>query len=288
MTTYVVGVDRSTPARAALEWTRTVAASDDDIIVAHARDLPATTEVQSMDTVHMQWTESAAEQFLARVVTEQDDRRITGRLTTGHAGTALVELAEQTGSDVAVVVGHRGSTKTSLLLGSTAHYVAHHTEVPVVVVRGDARLSLRRVVVGVDDDDDDEPADRSLAALRWAMRMPGVQRIEVSHADFVPGIAAGPVRQPGFESDDVVAEHDSMLRLAVERATDGTGVAPNGAEVVRVVAAGTAAFALIEASRTADLVVVGTRARSGLLELILGSTSLEVLAHAHCPVAIIR
>ena len=52
--------------------------------------------------------------------------------------------------------------------------------------------------------------------------------------------------------------------------------------------AGTGAFSLIEASREADLVVVGTRARHGLIELVTGSTSLDVLAHAHCPVAVIR
>jgi nucleotide-binding universal stress UspA family protein len=79
-----------------------------------------------------------------------------------------------------------------------------------------------------------------------------------------------------------------MLRLAIDAATDGTGIAPNGAEVVPVVAAGTGAFALVEASGEADLVVVGSHGRSGVVELILGSTSLEVLAHAHCPVAVIR
>jgi nucleotide-binding universal stress UspA family protein len=65
-------------------------------------------------------------------------------------------------------------------------------------------------------------------------------------------------------------------------------VAPNGAAIVPVVAAGTGAFAMIEASRDADLVVVGTRGRSGLVQLIAGSTTLEVLAHAHCAVAVVR
>ena len=71
-------------------------------------------------------------------------------------------------------------------------------------------------------------------------------------------------------------------------ATDGSGVAPNGAEVIPVVAAGTGAFALIEASREVDLVVMGTRGRRGLVELLTGATSQEVLSHADCPVAVIR
>ena len=135
---------------------------------------------------------------------------------------------------------------------------------------------------------DDQPDEHSLAALRWAVGLPGLERIEVSHADFVPGVAAGPVRGPGLESDEAVIDDDDLLRRAIERATDGTGVAPNGAEVVPVVAAGTGAFALIEASRDADLVVIGTRGRRGFVELIAGSTSLDVLSHAHCPVAVIR
>jgi len=115
-----------------------------------------------------------------------------------------------------------------------------------------------------------------------------VTHVDVSHADFVPAVAAGPVREPGLESDEEAAEDDSRLRRAIAEATDGTGVAPNGAEIVAVVAAGTGAFALIEASRDADLLVIGTRGRSGLVELILGSTTLEVLAHAHSPVVVVR
>ena len=80
----------------------------------------------------------------------------------------------------------------------------------------------------------------------------------MSHADFVPGVAAGPVREPGVESDEEVAEDDSALRTVIAEATGGSGVAPNGAAIVPTVAAGTGAFALIEASREVDLVVIGT------------------------------
>lgn len=289
MTTYLVGLDGSGPARAALIWARSVAGADEPIIAVHAPLPPTSLGYETMGGIQPIPVEQVSENFLDRELGELGDSRVSGRSMTGDAGAALVELAAEVGPEVTIVVGHGGSSRASLLLGSVAHYVVHHTDSPVVVVRGDTRVPVRHLVVGVDQgDDDDEPDDRSVVALRWAVRLPGVERIEVSHADFVPAVAAGPLREPGLESDDAVDDDDAMLRQAIDLATDGSGVSPNGAEIVPVVAAGTGAFALIEASRNADLVVIGTRGRSSLVQLIVGSTGLDVLAHAHCPVAVIR
>lgn len=291
MATYVVGLDGSHHARLALQWARAVATDDEQIIVAHSWEVPVTTGYEAVAPVDALDVEGMARQFLDSEVRESADRRITGRLVTGHAGRGLVDLAEEVVTSVGVpatiVVGHGGSSKASLLLGSTAHYVIHHTHAPVVVVRGEVRLPVRRLIVGVDEHDD-RADDASLAALRWAVELPGVEEIQVSHADFVPGVAAGPVREPGVESDAEVQEDDAALREAIAEVTGGSGVPANGATIVPVVASGTGAFALIEASREVDLVVIGTRGRRGLIELITGSTGLDVLAHAHCPVAVVR
>ena len=91
------------------------------------------------------------------------------------------------------VVGHAGSGKVGLLIGSTANFVVRHARCSTVVVRGELRLPVRRVVVGVDEPADGVPDEPSLAALRWALSLPGTERVEVHHAAFVPGVSAGPV-----------------------------------------------------------------------------------------------
>jgi nucleotide-binding universal stress UspA family protein len=52
-------------------------------------------------------------------------------------------------------------------------------------------------------------------------------------------------------------------------------------------AGGAAAEVLAEATRRAELLVIGSRGRAGIAESALGSVSHRVVAHAHCPVVIV-
>ncbi|NNE10991.1 MAG: universal stress protein, partial [Ilumatobacter sp.] len=83
------------------------------------------------------------------------------------------------------------------------------------------------------------------------------------------------------------AMDDAAQRVA-ERVVAAAGPAPEGVLVTAETARGTGSFALIEASRAADLVVVGRRGRGGFSELLLGSTTAETAAHSHAPVAILQ
>ena len=66
------------------------------------------------------------------------------------------------------------------------------------------------------------------------------------------------------------------------------GVDAEGVHVTGEVLQGSATSVLLDASRQADLLVVGARGQGGFTGLLLGSVSSQVLHHAWCPVLITR
>ncbi len=278
----VVGMDSSAEAASALRWALRFAAVDDAVVVVHAWETPASVHMAMLPPQIAEFEQAAKEQ-LEHLLAGVPDDRIFPALRHGRPGAALV--AEGSDADV-IVVGHRGDGQMSLILGSTANYVLHHARQPVVVVRGDADVPMRRVVVGVDDHDltDDDGENESVRALRWAYQVPGVEHIQVNHA-----WSLQPAAYDFFGSVQLY-EHDLEAAAfgVVERVVVAAGPPPDGVRLERCVVRGWPSKALLDASEHADLVVVGSRGRGGFRGLLLGSTSSELAAHCDVPVAVVR
>lgn len=287
--TLVVGVDTSPESDAALAWARDTAPADARILLVHVWEIPLVTGYDVVVPIDPLEVEQAATDALNAKIDEADDARLEGIVRNGHAGRALVHVAEESDADM-IVVGHRGGGRVSLVLGSTANYVLHHSELPVIVVRGDHHRPPRRVVVGVDDHDIDAEAhgglgeNESVRAVRWAYGLPGVEEVRVVHAWFLPALAVGMYTPAAAD----IEQMDTAALAVADRVAEAAGEPPSDVKVVTEAVRGTGSFGLIEESRGTDLVVVGTRGRGGFAGLILGSTSSTVVAHSHAPVAVVR
>lgn len=197
----------------------------------------------------------------------------------GNAAPRLLEAAEQ--ADL-VVLGNRGRGGfASLLLGSVSQRVATHAPCPVVVVRGRDDVTDGPVVVGVDDS---PHADGVLAA--------GFELASAWHRDLVVvrtylppmPLWIGDVPVDGYPHvGDDAAEHREVEQLVA-------GWRDKYPEVKTevLVSRDSPASVLVGVSQTAGIVVVGSRGRGSIAGVLLGSTGLQLLHHAHCPVMINR
>jgi nucleotide-binding universal stress UspA family protein len=142
---------------------------------------------------------------------------------------------------------------------------------------------MEKIVVGVDG------SEMSKDALRWAVEDARARGAEVValHAYEVPVPAPDAMPAPPVDLPALVAEaHALAQQLAAEVVDEVVGNTVS-VDVAPIAVEGAAARVLLDASRDADLLVVGSHGH-GLSGLLLGSVSLECAQHAACPVVIYR
>jgi nucleotide-binding universal stress UspA family protein len=140
----------------------------------------------------------------------------------------------------------------------------------------------RRIVVGVDG------SESSRQALRWAQSMAdrGNGSVEAVMAwQIMPSYAwAGAYwgAMPG-EPDPA-----SMAEKVLHQVVDEVFGADRPAGLELTVTEGSPAGVLVERSKNAAMVVVGSRGHGGFAGLLLGSVSEAVAEHAACPVLVVH
>lgn len=266
----LAGIDFSSSADLALIEAHERAGPDGAMLVCTALGSPARP------------VDEAREDLAARV------QQVTGRprdlfsvaVDRGEPHAAIVTRAESWEADL-VVVGSRGATGLSRVwLGSVAEKVARLAHCPVLIAR--PRSGSGVVLAGTDFSDPSLPAIN--AAYAEARRING--RVVLTHCLELPILLPDVAGTTGAElSSELLAEIETE---AVRHLTSAMAGSPVPAEYHLSRERPTTALVRLAEHVNADLMVVGTRGRTGIARVLLGSVAEAVVRTAPCSVLVVR
>ncbi|GAA3172584.1 universal stress protein [Streptomyces virens] len=136
----------------------------------------------------------------------------------------------------------------------------------------------RTITVGLDG------SPESRAAAEWAAREAALRQMPVRLLHVWQ-----PVPEPMAQAPLLGAEtHQHWTERIPREAAEGLRLRHPGVEVTTEQRAGAPAEVLLEAARDAELLVLGSRALSGLTGFLIGSVGQSVVARAEVPVILVR
>ena len=256
------------------------------------------------DTLAMSWasmggdatTSETQEEAEVRVLREAVARaevdlagtgaRVEGFLLKGRPATAIVDEAGAMAANL-VVVGSRGHGRiATMLLGSTASEIVDHAPCPVLVAR-----HRQLAPVAFADDGSSSARHAEEVFTKWPI-FAGMPISVVTVAEVAVPVAAG--FTPGLyeqvlESYSRSAD-DARREVTVEAENQAHRLAAAGYPATPITLEGDPATEIVRyaAEQRMGTIVMGTRGRTGVARLVLGSTARNVLLHASSSVLIVR
>ena len=206
------------------------------------------------------------------------------------AASALHDAAEEHGAGLLVVGSSKRAHGGRVLAGSTAARLLSGAPCPVAVApSGWSREDLPKTI-GAAFRDTEDGREALRAALMLARRAHARLRV-VTVVD--EGLRAVLEAEPsyidsrhGTTLEDVIGEYELFARRSAEKAlAELEGHDEVESEVESWV--GEPAHALIEFSKSLDMLVCGSRGYGPLRSVLLGAVSSQVVAAAQCPVTVV-
>ncbi|MDR6417045.1 universal stress protein [Pseudarthrobacter sulfonivorans] len=271
----VVGYDGSPEAALAVRWAaRHAVLLDSELEVVHCslwplltHDLGPVKGVAGSGLQHQ--AQATLDEGKAEALAAEPRTTVQGSLLYGLPAGQLRRIAENVGM---LVLGSRGiGGFLGLLVGSVSLELAATAPCPVAVIRFD-KHPQGRVVVGVD-------SSGSPGALRLASHLASATGTDL--------LIVHVIHPHGGMANGSGGSHETARRLLLTAAHDAKDLAPNVTVGQSLAQDASVPRALLNASRGAALVVVGSKGHT-LLRGTVGSNAHAVLHHATGPVLISR
>ncbi len=241
-------------------------------------------------------TAGLAEPVVAAYLEEQQEAVLRRFAESGHTvdatilrgrpASAIIEEASSFQPDV-VIAGSRGHGPiASLVLGSVSAEIVDHAPCPVLVAR---RATLSQMILAADGSPTAEAAERIVTGWQVFDEVPiCVVSVAEVVSPWTRGVApmsqrlaqvayARHVEEAIAESQRIAAESAARVRKQGRVAETDVRHGDAAAEIVSAVR-----------ERRADLVVLGSRGRTGLSRIFLGSVARNVLMGSDASVLIVR
>jgi len=279
--TILVGYDGTEGGRDALALALTLRAPEGVVIVACVHPTSGRAADQRLDTL----LADAAAQTLAGARTQVHDDWLEFRTTPGHSPAhGLHVLSEEIAADLVIVGSSNRGEDGRVHAGSTGERLLNGSPCPVAVApQGLAAEADTPRVIGVAYDGSEESqaalteatalAIECDATLRLIMAVPPLE-LRWSAAAFA-GATSDEIRQQRHEAfRQQLAEAAESLPAETRAAT--TLVAGRPSEVIAD-----------EAEKGVHVLVMGSRSYGPIRRVMVGSTAIEIMRVAPCPVIVI-
>ncbi|MGB6275814.1 MAG: universal stress protein [Rhodococcus sp. (in: high G+C Gram-positive bacteria)] len=282
----VIGVDGSPTSIDAARWAATLAERvDSPLLIAAAVQQPMFYMGESASVVPREvWDEQrrAAERVVTDVATAVLASHPNLAVTTSVAeATACTMMVGHSRTARILVVGNSGSGPiVSALFGSTAQETSNAALCPVIVWREGVGTVDAPILVGIDGSATSEVAVEQAFDLASLLDVPMIAALAWS-----PLSQGAALSLPGSPDS---AEIEREQRMLLSECLAGWSEKYPDVSVEHVVQQGNPAHLLIDLSKRAGLVVVGSHGRGVVARALFGSTSSNLTRHARCPVMICR
>ncbi len=281
----LVGIDGSPGSHAAVRWAAEAAVlRDEPVTLMHViAPIVVSWPIDHLEVSYAEWQEDNAQHIIEQAQKTLDaaigDSRPAVRARLRHDGI-VTELTDASANAKMVVVGSRGLGPISgAMLGSVSRVLLHHAQCPVVVTKADAVKARDRtspVLLGIDG------SQASEAATAFAFDEASRRGVDLVALHAWSDVGVFPILGMDWQEYEEQGHEVLAERLAGwhERYPD--------VHVRRRVVCDRPARWLIDESRRAQLVVVGSRGRGGIAGMLLGSVSTAVAESASTPVIVVR